>query len=159
MKITKIAAFLLGLVLLVNANAQEKGYGLGLMIGEPTGISGKYWIDEETALSGGLAYSFTSANKGFSFHADYIYHIPSLIQTNEKIPFYYGFGFRIRTKEKTEGSLGVRGVAGIVWQRNDYPLDIFLEAAPVFKLLPETNLDFDAALGIRYYFNRLFPLK
>ncbi len=131
--------------------AQKSGYGFGVMIGEPTGISAKYWFDTETAVSGGLAYSILSGNSKVSLHADYIYHLPGIIDfKNEEIPFYYGFGFRLRTGGSS--SLGVRGVTGFVWQRNDYPVDIFLEAAPVFLLLPETKLEVDFALGARYYF-------
>ncbi len=154
MSARKITFILFTLILFSNIYSQQNGFGIGVMLGEPTGISGKYWLDKETAVSGGLAYSLFSSNRGFSLHADLIYHLTDILKTEEEIPFYYGFGFRLRAKERTEGSFGVRGVAGFVWQRRDYPVDIFIEAVPVFKLLPETNIDFDFALGGRYYFKK-----
>lgn len=144
-------AFLILALFSTGIFAQRTGYGVGLILGEPTGISAKYWLDNESALNAGLAYSFTTANKGFSLHLDLINHLPSNIYPKENIPFYYGFGVRIRSKARTSGSLGVRGVAGLVWQHKKYPVDIFAEVAPVFQLLPETNLLFDLAIGGRYY--------
>src|SRR5688500_12198150 len=32
--------------------------GLGLTLGEPTGLSGKFWRDSRQAIDGGFAYSF-----------------------------------------------------------------------------------------------------
>ncbi|MCK4431244.1 MAG: hypothetical protein KAW19_08060, partial [Candidatus Aminicenantes bacterium] len=41
-----------------NAAAQESGFGLGIILGEPTGISFKNWIGSRTAIDGGVAWSF-----------------------------------------------------------------------------------------------------
>ena len=87
-----------------------------------------------------------------SLHVDYLYHIDDLIQTSEKIPFYYGFGMRLRLNDKENG-LGVRGVAGIIYNLHEYPVELFFEVVPVFQLFPETALKLDAAVGGRYYFN------
>jgi hypothetical protein len=32
------------------------------------------------------------------------------------------------------------------------PVEFFVEVAPVVDLVPDTDADFEAALGIRYYF-------
>jgi len=34
----------------------------------------------------------------------------------------------------------------------DTPLDIFVEVVPVLDLVPDTDLDFNGAVGIRYIF-------
>src|SRR3990167_3199816 len=54
--------------------AQDSGMAVGLMLGEPSGASGKYWLDSETAVDGGIGYSFSSA---FIFFADYLWHFDS----------------------------------------------------------------------------------
>ncbi len=148
----RILIFLILIISISQAYAQRSGYGVGIIIGEPTGLSGKYWMDKETAVSAGLAYSFASNNRGISLHADLINHQYGVIKSGYILPVYYGFGFRLRTKERTDGSFGVRGVVGLNWQRTDYPIDIFIEAAPVFILLPETGVAIDASLGARYFF-------
>jgi hypothetical protein len=39
--------------------AQDKGYGIGIILGEPTVLSVKYWLNNTNALDFGLGFSFT----------------------------------------------------------------------------------------------------
>lgn len=133
-------------------NAQDKGFGLGIIIGEPTGISAKYWTTESNAFDFGLAYSFVQKFSAISIHADYLYHNFNVIKSDYRFPIYYGFGARIRFVNDSDNSLGARGVIGIAWLNNNLPLDIFFEVVPVFNLIPATSLNLDMALGARYYF-------
>lgn len=132
--------------------AKSKELGLGLIVGEPTGVSGKYWIDENKAVDFALGFTMLSDRSRLSIHADYIYHLKGFIPSNEDIPFYYGFGVRLRTHTSEPGSFGVRGVSGLIINLREVPVEFFIEAAPVFQLLPETKLKLDAAIGGRYYF-------
>jgi hypothetical protein len=43
-------------------------------------------------------------------------------------------------------------VGGVVYDFPQYPVDIFLEVAPILKLTSDPGLGIDAGLGIRYYF-------
>lgn len=138
---------------LQNIYAQDRGFGAGIIMGEPTGLSAKYWFSENNAFDFGLGYSLVKDDSEFSFHFDYLYHLDEIFQTSVLLPVYYGFGFRYRAEEHSESSFGVRGVVGIAWWSNELPIDIFAEVAPVFKLLPETKLAVDAGIGIRYFFN------
>jgi hypothetical protein len=59
-KITFIGLFLL--IASSGASAQirsDEDFGLGLILGEPTGLSLKYWFDEERAVDGALAWSLS----------------------------------------------------------------------------------------------------
>ena len=47
--------------------------GIGVMLGEPTGISLKIWNNERTAIDAGLAWSFSGRN-AVHLHADYLLH-------------------------------------------------------------------------------------
>lgn len=142
------------LFVLNNSFAQDKGFGLGIMIGEPTGFSAKYWLNNKNAFDGGLAYSFVKKHNAVSLHADYLYHNYDLIKSNYKIPIYYGFGVRMRFIENEDNSLGARGVIGAVWLSDNLPIDVFIEFVPVFNLFPATELNLDLAIGARYYFKR-----
>lgn len=133
-------------------NAQDRGFGIGVIVGEPSGISGKYWLNEFNAVDFGIAYSFVGSNNSTSFHADYLYHIFDAIQSEYRLPVYYGFGARLRSDENSKVGLGARGVIGIGLYSEKYPLDFFFEIAPVFQLVPETELNFDIAIGGRYFF-------
>ncbi|MEG8947665.1 hypothetical protein [Rosettibacter firmus] len=145
--------YLIILILFVTCNlfAQVNGFGIGVMIGEPTGFSAKYWVNNTNAFDGGLAYSFVRKNSAVSLHIDYLYHNYSLIKSNYRIPVYYGFGARLRFIENEENSLGARGVIGLVWLSDNLPLDVFVEFVPVFNIFPATALNLDLAIGARYY--------
>lgn len=135
-----------------NSLAQDKGIGFGIMIGEPTGFSVKYWMNELNAFDGGFAYSLVRKHSAFSLHSDYLYHAYDIIKSNYRLPIYYGFGARIRFIENEDNSLGARGVIGVAWLNDKLPIDVFFEIVPVFNLLPATALNLDLALGARFYF-------
>jgi hypothetical protein len=150
-----LVTFIFFLSAFISIKAQDKNFGIGIILGEPTGLSGKYWMSPENAFDAGLAYSFMEDNKSFAFHADYLYHAEGVIDKYYKMPLYYGFGVRFRVREIKENTFGVRGVIGLLIYLKDAPVDVFLEAAPVFRLLPDTNIDFDIAVGARYFFDNL----
>ena len=52
--------------------AGESPFGLGVMIGEPTGISGKYWLSPANAIDFAVAWSFAN-DANFHLHTDYLY--------------------------------------------------------------------------------------
>ena len=137
----------------INSYGQDKGFGIGVMIGEPTGLSAKYWLNDVNALDFGLAYSFVRKNSAVSLHADYLYHAFDIIKSNYRIPIYYGFGARLRLVSGDDNALGARGVIGVAWLSDRAPFDVFLEVVPVFNLFPSTSLNLDAAIGARYYLN------
>lgn len=136
----------------INLWGQDSGRGLGIMLGEPTGINGKLWLNEINAVDAGMGWAFAGPGESFSLHADYLYHIDNRTHENFRFPVYYGFGARIRN-EAGDFGLGFRGVAGLLYYLDNYPADIFFEFVPVFKLLPETALELDLSVGARYYFN------
>lgn len=131
---------------------QHKEFGLGIMVGSPTGISAKYWVSGTNALDFGLGYSFAKDNSNLNFHADYLWHDGSLFNTSQRLLLHYGCGIRLKTVVDGRDSFGARGVAGISWIPTHTPFEFFIEVAPVFKLIPETDLDVDGGLGARYYF-------
>jgi len=130
--------------------AQTQGFGLGIMIGEPTGISGKYWIDSKSSLNFGIGWSIGAS---VHLHADYTFNNFSAIRASEKFVLFYGVGARIRSQKNNEVGLGVRGIIGIDWIPKEAPIDIALEVVPIFDLFPETSLKLAAAICWRYYFN------
>lgn len=135
--------------------AQERKFGLGVMIGEPTGISAKLWTSNSNAFDFGLGWSVigrgTNSSNRVYLHADYLWHAWNVIHSTERFPLYYGIGGRLRSGGN-EGSIAVRGVVGLAWMPRQTPIDIFLEVAPSFQLTPSTGIVVDAALGARYYF-------
>ena len=142
--------FTLFIILTSTLNAQQTGFGLGLILGEPTGLSGKYWISPWTAIDGAFAWSIDKKS-GVHLHSDYLWHDYRIISVIKgKLPIYYGVGARVVFA--TDNIFGVRGVAGLNYIFDGTPLDIFLEIVPILDIAPKAGFDFNGAIGIRYYF-------
>jgi hypothetical protein len=154
----------LGLCLAVQSSiAQDRGFGLGLIIGEPTGISAKAWTSSDNAFDFGLGWSvggdrignYKGSYNGGSrvhVHVDYLWHAFEAIRSSERLPLYYGFGVRMNSGAGYDGSVALRGVFGIVWMPHHTPLDVFLELVPSLQITTTTGFGIDAGLGARYYF-------
>jgi len=138
-------------------SAQDDGFGLGLILGEPTGVSLKAWLTDNTAMAGAVAWSFGKKD-ALHLHADYLIHDFKLIRTEDyNFPVYYGIGGRVRFEE--DDKIGVRIPLGINYLFTDAPLDMFLEIVPLLNLAPSTDFDLNGAIGVRYLFGWQRPLK
>ncbi len=150
------------MILIKPIAAQDQGFGIGLILGEPTGVSAKLWTSKINAFDFGLGVSVGGDRISYEghydngsrvhFHMDYLWHSFNAISSTERFPLYYGIGGRFNTGGGYDGSLGVRGVFGIAWFPRATPIDIFFELVPVFQVTPLTGLGIDAGLGIRYFF-------
>ncbi len=152
MKKLVVIIFLFVILFSIPSFSQTKGFGLGIILGEPTGISAKYWTTSTTAFDFGLGYSFEK-NSRMHLHADYLFHVNNLFQTNENIQFYYGPGARLKLVDVGDSRLGFRFDVGLVWIPRNTPIDVFLEVAPLLDIIPETDFSFNGGLGVRFFFN------
>ena len=151
-KASSLSLFLLGLCFTVLAHdgfSQDKGFGLGVILGEPTGISGKSWLNRRNAVDGGLAWSFRGEGS-LHIHADYLWHFHDAIEASEKLVPFVGVGGRLATRG--EAVFGVRIPVGLVWWPKQVPLDVFAEIVPIVDLAPATELRANAGVGVRFYF-------
>jgi hypothetical protein len=164
MKHLTMFLILLSIVLAVQATqAQERRFGLGVILGEPTGLSAKLWTSPTTAFDFGLGWSvggdriskYDGSYDGGSrvhFHMDYLWHSFDAITSTERFPLYYGIGGRINTGAGYNSSAAVRGVIGIAWLPRGTPVDVFIEVVPSLQLTSSTGFAIDAGLGARYFF-------
>ena len=154
-----------------------KTFGLGLEIGEPTGLNGKYFLGDAGALDFGVGwiYEHYYYDDGFHIYADYLWH-PTVLTTTSSIamPLYIGVGARYWDFEYCErigpdrflcydgSAIGIRVPIGISFDFINVPLDVFIQVVPVLDFLQDdyydryddrTHLGIDVSLGIRYWFN------
>lgn len=136
----------------------RRGFGLGIILGEPTGISVKKWIDKDSAIDGAAAWAF-SGSGSFQVHADYLQHVYNLIDTSAidgRLPFYYGLGGRVKFHDEHDGMrktwVGLRIPLGLTYLPDHQPFDVFFELVPVLDLSPSTDFSLTAAIGGRFYF-------
>ncbi|MBE0477894.1 hypothetical protein IBX65_02085 [Candidatus Aerophobetes bacterium] len=129
------------------AAAQEKGFGLGIVVGEPTGICFKRWVDENSAFAGAAAWSFTRPS-ALHVHVDYLLH--RRVQ-EELYFFHYGIGGRIKF-EKGKSRIGIRIPLGITYPFPGTIMDMFIEISPLLDLMPATEFGVNGTVGFRYFF-------
>lgn len=146
-------------------STQDGSLGLGLILGEPTGITGKYWLQGPSAIDAGLAYSYSDF---FLLYVDYLYHFPGAFGdssqfVSELTPYVGGGGILfIQTGtdvnrayfNSNQGSAGfaIRIPLGIEWTPEHAPFGVFVEVAPGVGLVPATFGLFQAGIGARFYF-------
>jgi hypothetical protein len=147
------AVLLAAAVFAVLLPAACRGIGLGVVVGEPTGVSLKQWLSARNAVDAALAWSFTDES-AFHVHADYLYHLLSAGEV--RIPgweFYLGIGGRLKLEED-DSRIGVRVPFGMDYLFETTPFEFFLEVAPILDLAPATEVQLNGGFGIRYYFGR-----
>ena len=143
--------------------AQEHGTGLGVTIGEPTGINAKLWTSTYAAFDFGLGLSiggdridkyngFYNGGSRFHFLLDYLWHSFEMIHPTGRFPLYYGIGGHINTGAGYNSSLAMRCVIGVAWLLREVPIDLFLEFVPSFQLISSSGIGIDAGIGARYFF-------
>lgn len=137
----------------------NKTFGLGLMFGAPSGLSGKWFYARSNAFDFGVGvFRRWRDRDGLHFHFDHLWHPVSLVSDSAfELPLYIGVGARLLDFDDDAGSaLGVRVPVGIAFDFNNVPLDIFLEVAVVLDLFLDRDDrydgDFNGAVGIRYWF-------
>lgn len=174
MKRSTILVFLLAIFLTApsafsRTPASEKGkrtFGLGFVLGVPTAITGKYWIDNSHGFDFGLGWG---SNSKIDVYADYLVHFPDFFNANyedffQQLTPYVGIGGLFhssknpyRAKDNTKPDETVFNVIlrvpfGVEWHTPKVPLGVFLEVAPGIYLLPDVAPNVQGGVGVRYYF-------
>jgi len=143
--------------------AQDRSFGMGIMLGEPTGLSAKLWTSSTTAFDFGVGLSIGGDRIGVAnvyyngdnrvhLHFDYLLHAFNAVGSTDEYPIYYGMGVRFNTGGGYYNSLAVRFVLGLAWMPHDTPIDMFIEFVPSLQLTSEPAFAMDSAVGLRYYF-------
>lgn len=150
MKRSFVILIFLAVVLPGCLSAQKKDFGVGVILGEPAGVSIKKWFGEKIAIDGALAWSFAN-NGAFHLHADYLVHDFSLIKVKKgRLPVYFGIGARI--KNDKDFIVSARLPVGISYIFEKAPIDIFFEFALLLDIIPGSEFSFNSGIGFRYYF-------
>ena len=87
--------------------------GLGVMAGEPTGLSAKTWLGKTTAVDAGLAWSL-SGDKDLQAHADYLIHNSELLDGLGLIALGEASGDQFGRRALVNGQNIARTVRGLL---------------------------------------------
>lgn len=145
------------LFLIVQTSFAREEMQLGVILGSPTGISGKMSLGNNRSIDAALAYSLSN-DLDLVLHADYLIENARSFSINAPQPLelYFGIGARIaiveQGKHEDDLAIGPRAPVGISYTINNPNLMFFGELALILNLVPDTDVDLDAGIGVRYRF-------
>jgi hypothetical protein len=135
-----------------------KGIGAGIVMGVPTGISLGYRTESKSYFDAAVAWSVTQDS--LHLHFDSLFELTQIVDPNApqyQFPLYTGLGVRIQVSPSGSQAiysvLGIRAPIGITFLPQVAPFEVFAEFAPVLSIYPDTRINFDFAIGARYYFS------
>jgi hypothetical protein len=142
----------------------RKDFGFGIIIGEPTGATIKYWVDNDNALVASIGSSYFGDPR---LGIDYLWHFDAF---NSRVVNLYagpggviGFGKggggywysdhkdRFYYRSGSNAGLGIRGVFGLDVVPQRTPLEFFFEFGTLVGLAPDFGSAIDVAVGVRFY--------
>jgi hypothetical protein len=142
---------------------EGKNFGFGLILGEPTGLTLKYWTQRNNAFVFDIGASYFGSPR---ISADYLWHFDAFRSNIAKL--YAGFGgvvgigrgngfyytndhngFYYRSDNGL--GLGVRGIFGVNVVPERTPIELFLEVGLLVGISPSFGSAGDVGIGIRFY--------
>ena len=131
--------------------------GVGIILGEPTGLSLKF--DSFPLINNacmGIAWSFSGY---LHLHCDYWFMNPSLQTSGNQFNWYLGLGVKFlfyssggNNRNNTTGlGMGARVPVGLQYYL-EKEWELFAELVPGIRFFPATDFDLDIGIGIRYHF-------
>lgn len=127
--------------------------GAGITLGEPTGATLKYWLNDTLAVDGALGWS-THDDSNLYLHSDVLWHNFNLIPVPQgRLPVYIGAGGLVRFRDNhRDNEAGIRLPLGMSYMFENAPVDIYVEFGPAIICSPDVRADFTGGIGIRYWF-------
>jgi hypothetical protein len=136
------------------AHAEGGPFGLGLVVGTPTGLTIEYKLSPRTAIDAALGVDLF-VDRHVYVQGDFLFLLPDLLGggTVALVP-YLGPGVFVADFNGRNGGagFGVRAPFGLSLDFTRAPLQIFVEFSLGLELSPDVHLGVGGALGFRYYF-------
>ncbi len=134
----------------------ERRFGLGLVAGDPTGVTGKFYLANNLAIDGYASWSFIDESLTLMSNLLYTFaHLP-IDSSSLQFPVYLGAGARLgfdkggKNDDKT--LFGARIPVGTAIHWDEINLEVYAEIAPGVEMIPQSEFDLTGGIGIRYYF-------
>ncbi len=155
---TKFNTALIAFAVLCFSLAAQADFGLGLIIGSPTGISAKLSQGRDNAFDAAMAWDLGGDH--FHIHADYLWLKNAGVRLDKvALDWYFGIGGRLvlldndnRRRDDDDYRLGVRAPIGIGYTFKDPRIEVFGELALILNLIESTSIDIDGGIGARFHF-------
>jgi len=131
------------------AQAQSGKAGVGLILFEPSGLTGKAWLSRSSALAGGIGWS-GEKDHDLHLHLDFLFLRHRLAgDRNLDLDLYLGLGGKIIFRDNDMA--WIRVPLGVDFFLRKSPFNFFFEIVPSFDF---SDLKLFGAIGFRYIFQR-----
>jgi hypothetical protein len=144
--------------------AMAKTWGLGAVVGSPTGLSVNYFLNETHTIHTTLAYNL-SGDKDLELGSHYTWRKNDLNIDSLKLGWFYGAGAMLTFRDHDNNNsrnhndnhdddidLGPSGTIGLFHEFTEVPLELFLKGNLTLNLIGNTDVDGDAMIGLHYNF-------
>ncbi len=143
---------LLSLVLATNVSAASGKNGLGIIFGDPSGLTFQHRIDAKQFTDFYFAYTW---DKEWIFMGDYKFRMHGLFDSKIPLTPYVGMGAFLKIEDRKhhdDVAFGVRIPLGIEWSGPEVPVTLFAELVPALKVIKRTDGDLQGGVGGRFFF-------
>lgn len=147
----RVILILCAAFLSTNASAQKGDFGMGIILGNPTSVSVKYWTGKVTAIDASLGYRYGSANHLY-LNTDFLFHLWAVEKEEGTIKMYLGTGAGLGFV--SDLSFSIRAPVGAAMFLDNIPIELFAELVPTLQVFGEGDIRFrfEGYLGARWYF-------
>lgn len=125
--------------------------GLGIQLGEPSGITGKFWLGSQSAVDATVGWNLITDR--IVLQAGYLHHFPLSVRTGS-LAAYVGIGGLMGSWDYEpfgqEIYLAARVPLGLEFIYE--PVSFYAEVDPLVALIPATDFDIGGGIGFRFYF-------
>lgn len=138
-----VALFLLAAPLPTFAQPFPQSWGLGGQVGDPSGLTVKYYPNVLMAYEGVLSYDFGESY--VLLNGRYLFEQPI---PESPLHFFLGPGLTFASANGGM-SVGASGTLGLNFYRERF--EVFLHFTPRLNVLPDTNGHLSGGVGLHYY--------
>jgi len=135
------------------AHADHGNIGAGVVLGKPTGLSGKFWLSRKDAIDAALGWNFE--DDWFALQVGYLYNHPIDVSSGFLAVYIGAGGLFEAVSPSDERPIDKLYLSGRIPLGLEYiyePISFFVEIDPLLLLYPGLGFDFGGGVGFRFYF-------
>jgi hypothetical protein len=121
--------------------------GLGIVIGEPSGLNGQFFWSSRSAIDVTAAWSW----RDWLFTAVDYQRYDYIMDAPREWKWTYGVGGYLTFPESDDGTFGLRIPLGLRYHFPHSNIAVWGEFAPALEILPDTSPQLQAGIGITYW--------
>src|SRR5690606_25478587 len=121
MRVARVVV-LLAILWSAPARAESGAFGLGLIVGQPTGLTGAYELSDRTAIDAALGLAIFD-DRDFYVHVEFLWYLPTLLRGDGvELSAYLGIGGFLVTHD--DPVIGARAPFGLSLDFSAAPLQL-----------------------------------